>query len=82
MVKCIKSTKDLFTSGDIISFTFNTDGVPVFASSVYSIWPILIQINEVKSEYKEVRLHHIAKSMVWERKTSHVNFSESICFRM
>lgn len=34
-------------TGDYISFTWNTDGVPVFQSSQYSIWPLLLQVNEL-----------------------------------
>lgn len=33
--------------GDDISFTWSTDGVPVFESSQYSIWPLLLQVNEL-----------------------------------
>ncbi|KAK3098757.1 hypothetical protein FSP39_022815, partial [Pinctada imbricata] len=32
---------------DNISFTFNTDGAPVFKSSKTSIWPIYLMINEL-----------------------------------
>ena len=30
-----------------ISFTWNTDGISVFKSSNYSIWPIYLAINEL-----------------------------------
>ena len=30
-----------------VSFTLNTDGVDVYRSSKYSIWPIWLQINEL-----------------------------------
>ncbi|XP_053390624.1 uncharacterized protein LOC128553487 [Mercenaria mercenaria] len=30
-----------------LSFTWNTDGVPVFKSSKYSIWPMYLMINEL-----------------------------------
>lgn len=30
-----------------ISFTWNTDGIPVFKSSKYSIWPMYLMINEL-----------------------------------
>ena len=30
-----------------VSFTWNTDGIPVFKSSNYSIWPIYLAINEL-----------------------------------
>ena len=30
-----------------VSLTFNTDGVEVYKSSKYSLWPIWLQINEL-----------------------------------
>ena len=30
-----------------ISFTWNTDGIPIFKSSKYSIWPLYLAINEL-----------------------------------
>lgn len=33
-----------------ISFTFNTDGAPVFKSSKTSIWPIYLIINELQAK--------------------------------
>lgn len=38
---------DFLQNPDNISFTFNTDGVPVFTSSNFSVWPLYLQINEV-----------------------------------
>ena len=35
------------------SLTFNSDGVPVFKSSSFSIWPILTFINEFPPEYRK-----------------------------
>ncbi|XP_049515826.1 uncharacterized protein LOC125947007 [Dermacentor silvarum] len=32
---------------DDISFTWNTDGVPLFKSSGQSVWPLLLQVNEL-----------------------------------
>lgn len=32
---------------DNISFTLNTDGVQVYQSSNYSMWPVLLMINEL-----------------------------------
>lgn len=31
-----------------ISFTFNTDGAPVFKSSKVSIWPLFMVINKLR----------------------------------
>ena len=39
--------KGVLSSGDNISFIFNTDGVPVFKSSKVSIWPLYLIINEL-----------------------------------
>nr|XP_054928516.1 uncharacterized protein LOC129385660 [Dermacentor andersoni] len=36
---------------DDISVTWNTDGVPLFESSGHSVWPLLLQVNELP--YKE-----------------------------
>lgn len=42
-----------FTDGGLlankqnISFTWNTDGIPVFKSSKFSIWPLYLAINEL-----------------------------------
>ena len=38
-----KVKQDRFT----ITFTFNTDGVPVFKSSGYTFWPLYLVINEL-----------------------------------
>ncbi|XP_041840374.1 uncharacterized protein LOC121641997 [Melanotaenia boesemani] len=35
---------------DFLSLTFNCDGVPVFQSSRFSIWPILCCVNEIPPE--------------------------------
>ncbi|XP_064461014.1 uncharacterized protein LOC135370983 [Ornithodoros turicata] len=47
---------------DDISFTWNTDGVPVFESSQYSIWPLLLQVNELP--YRE-RVQHQVLAGLW-----------------
>ncbi|XP_068737234.1 uncharacterized protein [Montipora capricornis] len=39
--------KGILSSGNNISFIFNTDGVPVFKSSKVSIWPLYLIINEL-----------------------------------
>ena len=36
-----------FLSEANVSFTFNTDGVDIYQSSKYSLWPIWLQINEL-----------------------------------
>ena len=40
-------SRGILSSGDNISFMFNTDGAPVFKSSKMSIWPIYLVINEL-----------------------------------
>lgn len=35
------------------SLTFNTDGVPIFKSSSFSIWPLLCHINELQPEIRK-----------------------------
>ena len=39
-------------SGDNFTLTVNTDGVQVFQSSKYQIWPIMCSINEIDSKFK------------------------------
>ena len=43
--------KDLFSSDDLnenfLTFTINTDGIPVFHSSNYSFWPVYLTVNEL-----------------------------------
>ena len=33
-----------------ITFTWNTDGIPVFTSNTYSLWPFHLVINELSTE--------------------------------
>lgn len=42
----MKKGKFLANKGNI-SFTWNTDGMPIFKSSKYSIWPLYLAINEL-----------------------------------
>ena len=49
--------KDGFLSNkNNVSFTLNVDGVPVFQSSSFSLWPIYLQINElpIKKRYTDI----------------------------
>jgi Transposase family tnp2 len=45
-----------------LSLTFNCDGVPVFKSSRFSIWPILCVVNELPVS---VRANHILIAALW-----------------
>lgn len=42
-----------------ISLIFNTDGVPVFRSSSFSMWPILLLVNELPYRMRCVGHAHI-----------------------
>ena len=53
--KSLSEPGQFLSASDTISFTWNTDGVPVFKSSKMSIWPLFLEINELP--YKE-RIHH------------------------
>lgn len=47
---CVKSGlgfQKVKKSSNDITCTFNTDGVPLFNSSNYSIWPVLISVNDL-----------------------------------
>ena len=50
-----------FSSNDL-SLTWNTDGIPVFESSNYSIWPIQSAINELPPHLRE---KHILLHGLW-----------------
>ncbi|XP_064478968.1 uncharacterized protein LOC135392193 [Ornithodoros turicata] len=41
---------DLPLKEDDLTVTWNTDGVPVYKSSSFSIWPLLLQVNELSPE--------------------------------
>ncbi|XP_077491795.1 uncharacterized protein LOC144102383 [Amblyomma americanum] len=45
-----------------LSVTWNTDGVPLYESSGYSIWPLLLQINELP---QKVRTKHMLLAGLW-----------------
>ena len=63
-VKMYQRHRDFVANGNL-TFTFNT----VVSSSTYSIWPLYIQINEVKPGK---RAHGIVlQGLVWKRKATH-----------
>lgn len=49
---------------DDLTLTFNTDGVPLFESSGYGIWPLLAQVNELP--YKD-RVQRLVLAGLWFR---------------
>lgn len=53
-------------SGSDITITWNTDGVPVFKSSLYSIWPIQCMVNELPPH---LRSSNILMTGLWFGKT-------------
>lgn len=38
---------------DFLTLTFNSDGVPVFRSSKFNVWPILCCVNEIPPESRD-----------------------------
>ena len=50
-----------------ISFQWNTDGVPLFRSSSYSMWPMYFKINELPQRMRNGL--NTCWSMVWDHKT-------------
>ncbi|XP_033126933.1 uncharacterized protein LOC117124703 isoform X2 [Anneissia japonica] len=44
------------------SYSFNSDGVPIFKSSKYSLWPIYIMINELPPK---LRMNNLLLAGVW-----------------
>ena len=59
---------------DNFTMSFNTDGVQVFNSSTYQIWPIFASLNEVASRFK-------SRSLVWLIEIEIRYFSQSVCGR-
>ncbi|CAN7941058.1 unnamed protein product [Ixodes hexagonus] len=55
-------SNELPMTKDDISVTWNTDGVPLFESSGHSVWPLLLQGNELP--YKE-RVHKLLLFGLW-----------------
>ncbi|XP_030264254.1 uncharacterized protein LOC115575952 isoform X8 [Sparus aurata] len=47
---------------DFLSLTFNCDGVPVFQSSKFSIWPILCCVNEIPPQCRD---KHVLLCALW-----------------
>lgn len=47
LYKKLSQPPNVLSSRDSISFTWNTDGVPVFKSSNFSLWPLYLVINEL-----------------------------------
>ncbi|XP_072019667.1 uncharacterized protein [Amphiura filiformis] len=47
-----------------ISFCWNTDGVPVFKSSKFSLWPIYLSINELDVKYR-MRKENMVFAGLW-----------------
>ncbi|XP_076833120.1 uncharacterized protein LOC143478075 isoform X2 [Brachyhypopomus gauderio] len=57
MYKNLKSNCDSF-----LSLSFNCDGVPVFRSSRFSIWPLLCSVNEIPPEERD---KHVLLCGLW-----------------
>lgn len=47
---------------DDVTLTWNTDGVPIFKSSAYSVWPLELMVNELP--FKE-RMNNILLAGLW-----------------
>lgn len=61
--------KELESSGFLssknnISFTWNTDGFPIFKSSKFSIWPLYLQINELPYEQR-IKKENVILAGIW-----------------
>lgn len=59
-----KGPSGLLSSPDNLSFTFNTDGAPVFKSSNVSIWPLFLIINELPYEAR-MRQENMLLAGLW-----------------
>lgn len=47
---------------DFLTLTFNSDGVPVFRSSKFNVWPILCCVNEIPPESRD---KHVLLCALW-----------------
>jgi len=59
--------KTFLESGDNFTMTLNTDGVQVFNSSKYQIWPIMCAINEMRGDQfqTQVTVYSPPHFVVW-----------------
>ena len=59
--KLYQDQGDFIDNPDNVTISFNCDGVPVFKSSQYSLWPILCTINELSLDErgKSIMLHSL-----------------------
>ena len=64
----------ILSSGDNISFMFNTDGAPVFKSSKMSLWPIYLVINELPISCRFNKENMIAGLWFGDKKPFMLNF--------
>lgn len=54
------------SSKDNFSYSFNSDGVPIFTSSKYSLWPIFLMLNELPPK---LRRDNLILAGIWCGKT-------------
>ena len=62
-----------------VSFTLNTDGVPIFKSSKMSAWPVYLMINELPYKYRK-RTEFMILAGLWygDKKPSMTTFMEPL----
>ena len=48
-----------------ISFTFCTDGSPLYKSSKASLWPLTLMINELKNPSLRMEKNCFGRALVW-----------------
>ena len=80
-----KIYKDMFendgplSNPNNISFTWNTDGIPVFKSSKFSLWPMYLIINELDIKYRS-RKENMIFAGLWfgETKPVFARFTEPL----
>ena len=63
------------TENDIL--IWNTDSVPVFKSSTYSVWPVQCMVNELPQICSPKNSHDWA--MVWPNKSTYKHIVEAFC---
>lgn len=59
-----------------VSLTWNTDGIPIFHSSNFSVWPLQAFVNELPPHLRNKNI--LALALVWS-KTGNEHLLKTIC---
>lgn len=62
MYKKLSVPGQILSDVNNLSYTFNSDGSPLYKSSKFSIWPIHVHLNELPPK---LRFHHVMLAGLW-----------------